>query len=282
VVPPNPIYEHTVDDNLIIPNIPLTYSLGQVQIQAEPPYVGYTISYIRLRSQENTFGIDNMAIMDVNHDGLHRIPRSFDIILREINEVEPGGDTVVYDMDILEIVDSLKIVCNWLGESNLAPPIDVPMICDPTGGNWKVKVNATEKEGKAYPFGILAATRYEPLIDCYIRQDDIWFYPQKRDSGDVILIVAAVQCGDRFEEPVELVWLKCYLGDPELKDDIDGYKWGKRLEPGGADTVFFEFDTHRCKGVDPCRVYVVVDPFNELEEYDEENNIACKEVTFQE
>jgi hypothetical protein len=44
--------------------------------------------------------------------------------------------------------------------------------------------------------------------------------------------------------------------------------------------VYFYFDTKECEGISPCEIYIALDPEGQLQEYDEDNNIAYKDLIF--
>jgi hypothetical protein len=117
-------------------------------------------------------------------------------------------------------------------------------------------------------------------VDCYIDSDDIWWQPEEPELGDKVWIFAQVHCGDQFSKPVPCVLVRAYLGDPGGGTQIGRDSYALDLEPGSVDTTYFYFDTQECEGIGPCEIYVIVDPDENLDEYDENNNAASKEMTF--
>ena len=144
----------------------------------------------------------------------------------------------------------------------------------------KIQIGSLEEEGKAYPYGIVGAVTYEPTVDCYLKAGDIWFDPEQPKAGDKVWIGAQIHCGNQFSKPVDQVLVRSYLGDPDGGLQIGRDAYALQMEPGGADTIYFYFDSAECEGIDPCEIYVVLDPEGELQEYDEENNVAYREMIF--
>jgi hypothetical protein len=298
------IRNFSVSPNLAREGYPRTHGLGQAWIQADQYHPGQNISYITIRATQNTFGIDNLMIHDVLYGGLSIFPESYDISLGKIGKAEPGGDAVKYPIEVLEIVDSLYIMVNWDEEELIEirldiedpqgqivyeeqtgePPIIVdPVIYDPLEGQWEAKVSVYQPPPtyESFAFAIIAGARYEPLIDCYIESgDNIKWYPSSPEMGDMVEIYAPIHAGVQFDSTVYCMPVRCYRGDPASGVQIDEDEFVLDLDPGATDTVYFNFDTEACEGVDPCMVYIVIDPDEELEEYDEGNNIACREITF--
>jgi hypothetical protein len=290
---------NVVSGNLIVEGWPERHSLGQIWLQS----ASQLITYLDVYSIQNTFGIDNMMVFDVLYGGLNYVPGGFNPTLQEIDAVQSGQDPPNFPIAVSDIVDSLYTMINWNEEDALEmgldlqnptgetvfsmqseqSPIETPVIEDPMEGEWIAKVNAypSPPVHDAYPFAIIAAVHCEPQVDCFFEsQDDIKWYPDSPNLGDRVLISANVHCAGQVEEPIEYVRVRCYLGDPSQGVQIDMDEVAVDLEPGISDTVYFHFETEVCEGVDPCAVCVVIDPEDELEEYDEGNNIACKEITF--
>lgn len=220
----------------------------------------------------------------------------------EHEDIIPGGDPLSYYVDVLDIVDSLLIICNWdtiIGqpvtlevrdptdklvyeEKTEIPPIKPPIFDDPLAGIWKMDVLADDTGGKKFVVATVAGVIHEPLVDCFIGEEDIWFTKESPELGDVFHVLVTTHAGDQFDTGVKSVLVKCYLGDPEDDIQIGGWHWAMNIEPGSFDTTCYQFNSEICAEVSPCEITVVVDPRNELEEYDEDNNVASKVITFEE
>ena len=277
-----------------------THSIRQVRVSPNPDHAGESISYITLYGNQNQFAIDNLVVYDFLMDGFQYLPIGYDPLLQEIEKVQPGDEPNSYNIEVLDIMDSLRVICYWDSEKDAGirlelcdpnddiifeeeskkTPIIVHVVSDPMAGNWKVNINSLEEEGKAYPYAVIGAVTYEPLVDCYIEEEDICFDPEEPELGEKVWISAKIHCGDLFSKPVEQVLVRSYLGDPDLGNKIGRDVYALNIEPGSVDTVYFYFDSEDCQEISPCNIYITIDPEEELEEYDEDNNIAYKEMTF--
>jgi len=288
--------------NSVVQNMPTSHSLGQIRVL--PPN-GELMSCVSIYTPHNSFGIDNVVVNDVLRQGMSSTPPGYEMVLGKIDLVVPNGDSKSYPVQISQIVDSLHAMINWRqlqglemelsirnpqGETvfhtqSATPPIVVdPIIADPPEGEWILKVGGHSQEHiDNYPFAVIANVAYEPLVDAYTEgETDIKWFPNLPELGDRIYICATVHAGNQFDKSIDYLPVRCYLGNPDqgIRIDIDEYVFD--LVTGGADSVYFRFETEECEGIPSCQIYIVIDPENVIEEYDENNNIASREITFSE
>jgi hypothetical protein len=279
---------------------PGTYGLGQITIAPDEEHLGQRIYYIEIQGDQNTFAIDNLIVYDFLQEGFAYLPPGYDPKLQEIEEVQPGNQPNVHTIEVDNNVDSLRIICYWDSEKdpgirlevrdpndNLVfqkdaeqKPILVPPISEPVVGTWKINISSLKSEGKAYPYSIIGALGYKILVDCYIEPSDISFDPAQPDSGQNVWISAKVHAGDQYSKPVEDVLVRCYLGEPDSTNKIGRDAYALYIPPDSTQTVNFYINSSVCQGSNPCKIYIALDPKNQLEEYNETNNVAFKELTF--
>jgi hypothetical protein len=275
---------------------PESYSLGQIWMEIP----NNQIDILDIYHMQNRCIVDNMMLFGATYDARGMMPNEYEFILDESREIVPGGDSITYVLNVQDIVDSLRIICNWVHEEGRSirleirdpngalqyeketedSPIAVPLIVEPLAGNWKVILYATGAQGKPFHVAAVAGVEYEPLVDCYVTSDDIWWVPDSAQLGQTMHIFTRVHAGDQFNRIVHHVRVGCYLGDPVNEMPVCHDQWAMHIEPGGIDTICYQFESEWCIKISPCEVYIVVDPRNELEEYDENNNIASKKVVF--
>jgi hypothetical protein len=290
------IHTETLYANANNPAYPSSYSLSQHWITSPP---GHQIDTLKFYGLQNRFLIDNLMVFNTFYDVIGMLPDKYDLIFQAQKEIQPGGDSATFDLNMFDIVDSFQIICHWSSQKGPTtklqlfdpdgrqvfdtqtgmPPIKVPLIANPLEGIWKALVTSVEIEGKSYPVALVAGARYEPLVDCYIAEDDIWSWFDP-NLPILSIVFAKIHAGGRFDKIIENVCVRCYLGDPVQDNRISGDFQVSNLDPGGSDSACFQLETKRCQGKEPCIVTVVVDPENRLEEYNENNNVASKEVIF--
>jgi len=281
---------NNIIDSDYVPGNLNTNTLSQLTVS------GSGIDHIIVHDAGNYWLIDDLVVVDLLQETLILLPEDFAEILNELNTISPGGvETFLVWID--DIAENLKIILNWLGArkddaemkltifkpdgsiydeyQSMQPPIDVN-IADPVIGNWTFEVTAINVPEDDFPFAIVAAIENEPLVDCFIQNDDIWFYPEVPYEGDMVDIFAAVH-NDSLSEFVDYVTVRCYLGNPDNGGlQIDDDEYAINIDPGSIDTVYFHLDYSNLGGEN--EIYIKVDPDNELKEYNEENNIASKIV----
>jgi hypothetical protein len=282
------------------PPLPGEYSLGQVTVTPDQFHLGQFIHYINIYGRQNTWAIDNLIVYDFLRECLRLLPPPYNPIIQKIDEVDPGEQPNSHIMETTDRDDSIRVICYWDSEKQpgiqltlIDPnggiafqkesqdaPILSPVISDPIAGNWKIQIGSLKEEGKAYPYGIVGAVTCEPMVDCYLEAGDIWFDPEEPKAGEKVWIGARIHCGDQFSKPVDQVLVRSYLGDPSGGNQIARDAYALQMEPGSSDTVYFYFDTAECEDISPCEIYIALDPEGELEEYDENNNVAYKKLIF--
>jgi hypothetical protein len=151
-------------DNLAHPvqeNNPLSHSLKYETVGPPyPPYIAFMDSIVFL-AQENTFGIDNIAVSNHVTMGMGALPPSF---FNPQTYVGSGynNESKSYAIQVDETVDSLQVILNWTeadtremqlglinpnGETVFdqrsgGPPIMLdPIMADPMPGEWHAKVS---------------------------------------------------------------------------------------------------------------------------------------------
>ena len=286
----------------IYENQPLTHSLREVWLG---PPAGAPIDSIIFYNTENRFGIDNMMICNEQTMGMGALPPGFTIIESQYGSGFPGGDPAVYTIQVDATVDSFQVVLNWYSSDNLALQLDLlnpqgesifmehnntppiitePVILNPREGEWSAKVSVFSNIHREYHYALVGGAGYEPMVDGYLKTEDIKWYPESPGLGDRIYIYGVIHCGDKFQEPIPCLPVRCYLGNPDAGVQIDEDEYALDLNPsstsGNVDTVYFNFDTDACVGMPSCEVYIVIDPDKIVEEYNETNNEASREIIF--
>lgn len=117
-------------------------------------------------------------------------------------------------------------------------------------------------------------TVYVSEYDVGVYADGISFslpYPQ---PGDMITITADIHC-DVDSDPVSDVLVKFFDGDPAISINLIGQETIPGMMPG--DVIPVEMD-YIVGDTVPREIFVVVDPFDDIEEYNERNNKAFREI----
>ena len=231
--------------------------------------------------------------------GFLMLPKNYILLSMKYIVVRPKSEPSAHTYEVWDNMDSLLAVCYWKTklprETNLRmidpngriafemhsdlSPIRSPIISNPQPGVWKIMVNTTKDTGAAYPVRVASGVTFEPMVDLSIEESDITIYPRKFQRGVKVQIMAEVHCSDRYYYPIAIADVKCFLGDPEERHQIDQVDHVINLSPGLSVCSSFEFDTKLCEYVSPCRICVVIDPANKFKEYNESNNIVHKEIT---
>lgn len=169
-----------------------------------------------------------------------------------------------------------------LNKEIMAPPYVSDPLSNLTVGGWQILVRPLRSQQGSCPIAAIAATKNAPRVDCFIQDSvDIWWYPSEPQYGQAITIFAKIHCNDElaYSQGIEFMPVKCYLNSP-TGEQVDNEDYGANLEPGGVDTVMFDFHTDLCTQPEHCRIYINIDPDNQIEEYHELNNIGSRRVIF--
>ena len=278
-----------IDSDYVSGNL-YTNNLSQLKVN------GSGIDHIIVHDAGNQWLIDDLVVVDLLQETLILLPEDFAEILNELHTISPGGveNFLVWIDDIAE---NLIIILNWLGGGkdgaemkltifkpdgsiydeyqSMQPPIDVNIV-DPVMGNWTFEVTAINIPEDNFPFAVVAATENEPVIDCYIENNDIWFYPEEPFEGNEVNIFAKIHNSTQSEF-VDYVKARCYLGDPDNGGiQIDDDEYAINISPGSVDTVYFNMDSANLGGEN--NIFIKIDPDNELDEYNEDNNKASNNI----
>ncbi len=128
---------------------------------------------------------------------------------------------------------------------------------------------ATSDTSQAY------VTIWTSGIDVGMAPEDISFSKRAPQPGDNITITAVIRC-DTASDPVADILVRFYDGDPDIAiHQIDGDQIIPAMVAGDAVSVEVPYvvgDTL------PREIYVRVDPRDDIEEYNEDNNEAFKEI----
>ena len=274
-----------------------SYGSGQIKIIPDEEHLGEYIYYIEIDGVQNTFAIDNLIVYDFLYKSFDYVPYKYEAKLQKIDMVQPGGEPDIYNIAVDNTVDNLKTICYWDYETDPGILLDVhdplgnlvittqkplfaPVIPNPMIGTWKINISSLAGEGKAYPYSIIGALGYKILVDCYIEPGDISFDPAQPDSGQNVRISAKVHAGNQYSKPMEDVLVRCYLGEPDSANKIGRDSYALNIPPDSAKTVSFYINYFVFQGINPCKIYIALDPNHQLEEYNENNNVAFKELTF--
>ena len=280
---------YLIDSDYVSGNLN-TNTLSQITV------TGAGIDHIIVHDAGNYWLIDDLVVVDLLQETLILLPENFAEILNELHTISPGGveNFLVWIDDIAE---NLIIILNWLGGGkddaemkltifkpdgsiydeyqSMQPPIDMS-IADPVMGNWIFEVTAINLPEDNFPFAIVAATENESVVDCYIQNDDICFYPEEPFEGYEINIFAKIHNSTQSEF-VDYVKARCYLGDPDNGGiQIDDDEYAINISPGSVDTVYFNMDSANLGGEN--NIFIKIDPDNELDEYNEDNNKASNNI----
>jgi len=288
----------TLINNLNNPGSALSYSLSPIWISSPP---GHHVDTLIFEAHQNTFIVDNMMVFNVPYDAIGMLPDSYEDTLLACEQVEPGGEPKLYNFEVLDIVDSLRIICNWesmegrvtkfrvydpdgqliFEKETQEPAIEVPVVFDPKPGTWKTEVKASGS-GETYYMAVVAGVSYVPLFDFFIAEEDITWYPELPDSGDFMVIYAIIHLRSKSTDSTAVhglpVW--CFLGEPKDSVQIGVESQALHLVPGKTERVAFHFYSKKCKDISNCEIYIVVDPMNEWTELDKNNNVAHRKIIF--
>jgi len=288
--------------NPIVEGIPLRHSLGQYRlypdIQPNQP-----IDILEVYAVENTFGIDNLMVNNAYFRGTQQLPPGFDIANRYCGSAH-NGESNTYDVNVSEIEDSLQVILNWGAAETLEmhlsllnpngetifsqrsgqPPILLdPILADPLAGEWHAKVSVFSSEVSEQYYAVIVGVGYEPMVDGYFDPNEtIKWYPEPPQVGDIIEIFVPVHAGDRFDSTLEVLPVRCYLGNPDQEITIDEDDYVMHLEPGGTDTVYYNLEPEQYQGINPCLITIVIDPDGVIDEYKEGNNVISRRLYFEE
>ncbi len=245
----------------------------------------------------DSWGYGFMHLPGISNRGADLFPDCDRVILREHGNLYPQGGPAYFDVDVWEVVDTLMIVCEWLknhdryvrievispsGEtvsdsSSYDPPFDISTVSDSAVGIWKIKVSAVNPLENQHYVTITVGVIFEPLLDIYIDESDIRFFPVPNNPNG-LRITADIHYFDKYYSSGFLSFFaKCYLGDPSDSIQVG---WGAFYKPKGSTLLDFYFNKRRCEGVEPCEVCIIIDCNNEVKEYDEDNNVVSKVITF--
>lgn len=287
----------TVVDIDSMPANTKTHSLSLMTVRGE------RIGRIVIYGDRNSFLVDNLTVFDICGDAMGLIRENYEPIIRDI-EILQLNDELHFPFPVAEYAESLQIVVNCLPEDMpqggirivlndpgnspvldkeiTAPPFLSDPIPNPVVGGWDIAVRALQSQQGTCPIAAVAATRNAPRVD-YLIQDslEVWWYPSTPKYGETITVFSKIHCNDELEysQGVEFMPVRCSLNSP-TGEQIDNEDYAASLVPGGVDTDMFSFDTHLCTQPEHCRVYIDIDPDNQIPEYSELNNVRSRQITF--
>ncbi len=112
-------------------------------------------------------------------------------------------------------------------------------------------------------------------VDVFLTDQDIFFAPSTPLPHETVTLYAVVHC-DTASDPIGSVKVRFYDGDPDIAvHQIGSDQMVYNLVAGAIDTVEVSWTFPDSV---PHDVYVRLDPDQELEEYDEDNNEASREL----
>jgi len=288
---------HALVDQDSIPRNSKKLTLDLLHVQ------GDRIKWVSVHGEHNSFLVDNLAVFDLPSETAPVVAAGYDFIINGLQPLDLQG-SVTFPFTVPEYAESLQVVVNTLPEEmpegglhilvydpDNNPFVDkeigsAPYVSDrfahPDTGGWEVVVSAVQSQEGSAPICVISASENAPRVDCYVQDGgDIQWYPSLPDSGDLLDILVAVHCNDSLIYSIgpEFVAVRCYLngvGGEQINSD----NYIVSLQPSEADSAYFLFNTKECELGQNYYIYVKVDPDNQLEEYNELNNIAYKQIVF--
>ena len=264
---------------------------------------GDRIGYAVVHGAHNQFLIDDLVVYGLAEETGSSLDEGYYPLIQKFEVLNWEGEEQ-FPFTIPEYAESLQVFVNAMPEDMPEEGLHVTIydndqqvadkniselpfqseVFDNPEDNWEIIVSAEKVQEGNCAISVIAATYNSPRVDCYVENNvDIWWYPSTPDYGDDIYIYAQVHCDDELEYSlgVEYVKVRCYLNGVG-GDQIDNDEYAMNLEPGGVDTVYYVFDTSDCEQEEDCYIYIEVDPDEQLDEYYENNNVAYKEIVFNE
>ncbi|MEW5922585.1 MAG: dockerin type I domain-containing protein [Candidatus Zixiibacteriota bacterium] len=265
-----------------------TNTLAQLKV------TGAEIDHVLVHNSGNYWLIDNLMVVDLLQETLILLPENYAVLLMDIYTTFPGA-VEIFLVWIDEIADKIQVIIDWLGsEMKLAlydpngnlyfesqstePPIILEVI-DPMPGQWTIEVTAVDVPYDNYPFSLVAGTENAPSIDCFIESTDLMFQPAAPILGQNVTILTDVH-NSVLSTYVDYIRACCYRGNPDDGGIMICEDNAINLEPGASDTVYFQFSTAGIENGE--EFYVRIDPGNNIEEYNEANNVASVTISLSE
>jgi len=269
-----------------------TNTLSQVRVAASG------IDHVIVHDAGNYWLIDNLVVVDLLQQTLILLPDDFAALLEELHTIVPGiVESFLVWID--DIADNIQVIINWLGggkdrgveftlrlyrpggelfseiQSAQNPiTVDIP---DPDEGQWTIEVLATETTRADVPYCLVVAAENQPMCDVLTEDTEIHFSEEFAFPDAVLGISAVVSC-DPQSLPLQYVTARCFLGDPGSGgQQVDSDEYALDLAPGSPDTVYFSC-AGGLIGTGNNTFYIVLDPDEEVSEYNETNNLASAEI----
>lgn len=254
-----------------------TNRMDQVKVNAA------NIAYVLVHDTGNYWAIDDLVVVDLLREALAQLPQPFDSLLEELNTINPGA-VQSFLVTAENLQDIITFILNWEGSEFLlriyrpdgtlygewqtnSPPITGDIMY-PEDGDWIFEVTAIDVPYQNYPYALAAVTPTY-LYDVWVAPPDITYSPASPTPGSTVELSVSVHC-DNGSDTIPSVTVRFYDGDPnEGGTQIGEEQVVDDIASGTTKTVQ---NTWNIPDSDPHDIFVVLDPDNDLEEYEEGNN----------